>query len=321
MNNQANIYEWIDKTPCVSLQGLLDAGVECLTPVERKDGRITFPHWDRWMARAKKAGHVVRRAALNRSSLIAFHALPDKYKYLMIKRFGKPDQNNNEAQWLIDNVVIDEEAEKFYNEYQLDDGRWLPDDHKEKYTNNASVLNLIDKHFEERKLFVKKFGKKFRPPWADTSRKINLAQNELNHSLPAHPKSLRIVFHTYIGQGYESLISGKWCNINSEKITPEIEHWFVHEMANTRQSADMVYLRYASEAEKRGWDKNITRAAFVARSREPRVQQLIFKLRHGEKAFRQKYGQTFRIEKPAFSNDVWVGDGTQLSMVLPEYGS
>lgn len=313
MENQAIIYEWIDKTPCVSLQGLLDAGVEWITPNQRKDGRITFPLWDKWMTKARKAGHIVRRAALNRSSLIAWSAIPDKYRYYIIRDFGKPSQDNSEVKWLLDNFILDTEAEKFYNEYLLDDGRSLPDDHKERYTNNASVLNLIRKHFEARELFLKKTGKKFRPPWADMSRKVNLAQKELNHSLPSHPKSLRVTYSTYVQTGFESLISGKWCNDNSEKITPEIEQWFVNEMANTRQSADMVYLRYANEAEKRGWDKNITRAAFVARSREPRVQQLIFKLRHGERAFRQKYGQTFRIEKPTFSNDVWVGDGTQLS--------
>jgi hypothetical protein len=163
--------------------------------------------------------------------------------------------------------------------------------------------------------------------WPKISAAVNNLPASIGCDLPTAYTRLQKKYELYINggfvrlktgeykvQGYESLISKKFCHENSRKITLEMEQWFVVEMANTRLSVEMLYhARFLNEAKKQGWRTDITADAFRKLEQEPRVRQLIQLKRHGRKAYRQEHGQTFKLKKPLYSNDIWVSDGTAVN--------
>ncbi len=52
---------------------------------------------------------------------------------------------------------------------------------------------------------------------------ISTLSDEFNHNLPANHRHLQRVYNKYVAEGYYGLISGKFCNDNSRKVSHEIE--------------------------------------------------------------------------------------------------
>ena len=163
-----------------------------------------------------------------------FNSLPERKKEIVEKVLPKPVEPTKPNSYF-EKVVADPKAEAYYNEYMLADGRFLPADKRREYSNNAAVLNMIK---EELTGCIEERAKKGKKPvkfWSGCAAHINLFRDdkEKGHTLPENERKLQLVFEYYIGAkkksvgkednqrfviGYESLISGKWCNDNSRKV-------------------------------------------------------------------------------------------------------
>ncbi len=296
---------------CIELQPLITEGIASLGL------------WQKWI---RNGAEVVRRGGNGRTALLKLETIPQRYQDMIKEKFGDPAKAAAKASF-IDRVVSDQDAFNFYKNYRLENGKALPEDYQATCCINASVLNAIKVIYDVQLRARKAQGKTMRNFWKKASETINGIREQVNHTLPTYEDKLAAKYKLYtVGgvvklksgdyqvQGYEALISKKFCNDNTQKITPEIENWMINEMAQTRVSVEMMYhQKFLKAAQANGWRTDITAQAFRDREQQPRVRHLIELKRHGRKAFRQEYGHTFKLAKPMYSNDIWVSDGTALN--------
>jgi hypothetical protein len=159
---------------------------------------------------------------LGRQSLIEFNSLPER-----IKKALKPE---TDVCILSQYFHIDLTAQKFfYDEFKFDNGTSLKDKDKELYTTNASVLNAVLKLKTERENIVFSLSKK-KPKhlWKNLLKDTFDFRDQLfaNYKrifdLPQNVRAFERIVKKYQAEGYKSLISGKYLNQNSRKVTSDI---------------------------------------------------------------------------------------------------
>lgn len=304
-----SVYINYKNTTCISLQGLTQAGWDKLKPTKRPDGRETYQLWCKWMSLAKQRNATRQAGGNGRQSLIAFEAIPENYRDEISEKFGNPTKQASNNSF-VSRILPDENAARFFLEYKIDTHRYLPKEHQQLYTANACVLNAIKILYTNQQAARAALGSQLKNFWKGIAEVLNNMRGEFNHSLRKNPVALQRQYNAYIKLGYESLISGKFCNPNSTKITPEIQAWIIKEMSSTRQSIEMVAMRYPAHAEKMGWRTDISVDAFKARAAKQNVRAVIDYARYGAKKFREKHGHYHAIAEAKYSNDIWMGDGT-----------
>ena len=276
-----------------------------------------IPDWKRENLVKRKPQIIVKRGG-GTPSLIAVEELPNWLQEKIQTTFGKPEEAAT-SKTFIDKIVMDEKAKEFFKTYVIESsGKYLPEGLQNSYTINANILNAIKEIVTNATIYKKALGGTTKGIWNQASKACNNFRTELKHTLPKTGTTLKRKYEDYIKEGYSALINGRVGNNTREKITPEILDWVTNEMANTRQSIDMVVLRYPAIAKMKGWDLTISDKTFRNRVAAPEVQQMIQLKRHGRKGFRKLYAQTFKLEQPKYSNDLWVSDGTALNWYYRE---
>lgn len=279
--------------------------------------------WKKWV---RNGAEVLRKGGNGRSALLKLDSIPEKYQ-AAIKEVAPSPEKEVVKKGLAEYLVPDQAAINHFATYRLSNGEELPKDHQHAYAANASVFNAIKTIYSNQAVARRVVGTSMKGFWPKISEAVNSLPASVGCDLPTVYTRLQKKYDLYIKggfvklktgeyhvQGYDSLISKKFCHENSRKITPEMEQWFVVEMANTRLSVEMLYhQKFLVAAKSNNWRTDITADAFRKLEQEPRVRQLIQLKRHGRKAFRQENGQTFKLDKPFYSNDIWVSDGTAIN--------
>lgn len=278
------------------------------------EGIITLSLWKKWI---RTGANLVQRGGNGRVSLIAFDSIPAKYKELIEQKFGNPRQKAVTNSFL-DDVVLDTKAKEYFASYRLSTGDHLPIDFQRQYTANASVLNAIKNMYARQLKARASLSASMRKFWDTALTAVNGIREEYGHKLPTSKSQLKRVYDAYLKDGYDSLVSRKFGNNNTEKITPEIENWIVAEMAQGRQSVEMLYMRYKLVAEQNGWRTDIEAASFRHRITQPHIRQMIDLKRYGARQFQQIHGHTFKLKRATYANDIWVSDGTAVNWYYRE---
>ena len=121
-----------------------------------------------------------------------------------------------------------------------------------------------------------------------------------------------------------SLISAKYGNSNSQKVTKEQEALLVQIYSESNkpniEQAWTMYLREATkmvEAYKasngaQGWNEKclVSYSTVKQLLMSKRVQQMVYEARHGYQAYRNEYEIVTRRTAPSFANAMWVLDGS-----------
>ncbi|NNV54566.1 hypothetical protein [Limnovirga soli] len=151
--------------------------------------------------------------------LFPFDQLGIRYKEAIEKRFGNP--YNYMAKAPLRNLIQkDIAAAAFYLEYSFDGTKKLPRqpiDYVTKYTQCASVLNMMIKAETDKKEL-----KKFAGNMVNFYDKMIEIITEDRIDLPTTYITLRRKISDYKANGYASLISSKFGNKNSAKIKDEV---------------------------------------------------------------------------------------------------
>lgn len=147
--------------------------------------------------------------------LIEYESLPDKYKIIIRAKYGDPYEYMAK-QPIIQLVRPDAKAEEFFARYRLSNGAPLPKepkDYVQQYTEAASWLNMIIRVLEDRTILktLKLSKEQF---WKTVCELIRIQRIDL----PKSDRFIREEIKKYKLKGYESLISGKFCNSNSLKV-------------------------------------------------------------------------------------------------------
>jgi hypothetical protein len=290
------------------------SGRELIRSEENPNGLINLSLWKKWV---RDGARLVQKGGNGRVSLIEFDTLPPKYKALITEREGDPREKAIVTSFK-SYVLMDDAAKAFFAGYQLESGDHLPEIHQKHYLANANVLNAVKLIYTNQIRARKSLGGNIRDFWEKHVGLSNSVREEFDHKLPSSKSQFKRVYDDYIKDGYESLVSKKFCNKNTEKITPEIEDWIITEMAMTRQSIEMLFMRYKAVAIEKQWRTDIEASAFRHRISQPSLRQMIDLKRYGVKQFRKLNGQSFKLKRAKYSNDIWVSDGTAINWYYRE---
>ena len=166
---------------------------------------------------------VVQRACYGRSLQLNFNRIPSKYRDQIAVKLGSPVDEATVKPFR-DKILMDGKAVEFYSTHMLEDGSILPDHKQREYAINASILNAINEEYLSRKRARSTLGKKVEGFWQGAILAVNNLRGDFNHSLPSKEVPLKRTFAKYKEGGYEALISKKFCNDNSRKVTAKIEN-------------------------------------------------------------------------------------------------
>lgn len=298
------MYQYHNDILCISINELVKSE-------QNPKGVVKYDNYKAYCKRGKI--NVVRQGkGKGNCALIDFLSLPTDWQLQLQEVYGSP-KLQADAKPFKDSIEVDETAKAFYRDYRYGDDLALTDRLQAEYSINAAILNAVGDIYTKTVNARTRSGKSTRNFWLRAAEALDVLRAELKHTLPRNPRHFQNVFNIYKKESYSALISKKLGNKNSEKITGDILDWLILEMANTRQSVEMVAMRYPSIAKEKGWNAAITAEAFRKRISDPEVRQQIDLKRHGRKGFRKLYGQSFKLKKSQYRNDIWMGDGTALS--------
>lgn len=201
--------------------------------------------------KARGQANVIQRACYGKPALIELDSLPVKYREMVITKFGEPEKQAMVKPFK-DKIVPDAQAITFYGTYKLADGRELATMEEGKYlkeySTNASVLNAIKEIYTNASTSRKALGGSMKGFWEKAQIAIEGIRAETGHTLPGNKRKLQEKYKSYTEEGYEALISKKFCNDNSRKVTSDIERLLMslYTMPNKPFAADVhvLYQRF-----------------------------------------------------------------------------
>ena len=171
---------------------------------------------------AKKEINVVRPGkGLGSYALVEIATMPLRFQERIKLKYGdmKEDIIRN---WLGSHYHIDAKAREFYTRFRFDNGDALPPEHIQEYTVNASVIEAVMRAMEDA-TFMRKAMKAGPVNWGELAGAISYYQAEFGHTLPVSSNRFKKRVNDFKANGYESLISRKFMNQNSRKVTYDIE--------------------------------------------------------------------------------------------------
>ncbi len=191
-----------------------------ITLKEWKNAGLTYDQY-RWQVRTNDDMKVVR-GCRGRNVSIIFDTIADEYKEVIIAKLGDPrvEAPKNTFRSI---VQRDEQAVSYYSNYLLNGGRNLPADKIKEYSANADVLNALIGEYNRMKAARSPRGVTMKGYWSGAMAKIESVREELGHTLPANELALKRKVEKYKAESYEGLISGKFCNDNSRKVSFSLE--------------------------------------------------------------------------------------------------
>ena len=164
---------------------------------------------------------VVRRGggASGCVALIAVDSLPTKYRTKVEETFPGGPEVRLEG-WITSHYETDQEAMAWFHD-RKNTGLDLTPDKIQEYVVNASVLNTCIALYERAAAYRKLMGEKY--DWSMMAKVVGVLKDKYHHTLPESMLRLRQKVNQYKQGGYGALISGKFGNQNTRKVTLKLE--------------------------------------------------------------------------------------------------
>jgi len=265
--------------------------------------------------------NVIQRGGNGRTALIEYNSLPSSIKTAYDSVY--PDaQEQLKKNLMSDKIVLDSAARNFYASYVLDDGKHLPQEVIDEYTLNASVLNeMLKKESDTNALHHKMGSSKRSLVWEIVLGTCNKLREQYSHTLPKNAACLRRKMNEYKVNKYKVLISGKWCNENTLKITEEAGNYIIA-LKRCRvpvYTNAQIFEEFNKNASAKGFKQLKSLASLTNFLARPEVEPLWFDAVHGELAARQRYQRKNKTILPIMRDALWYGDGTKLNLYYKAY--
>lgn len=172
----------------------------------------------------KKRGqiNVVRRGGgPGEYALVEVATLPLRFRDAIRKKYGDMEANVL-RDWFGQHYRLDAQAREFYTRFRFGDGGSLPPEKINEYTVNASVLQAIvavvsDTNIMRRSMHGTTVN------WGEIVGVISYYKAETGHTLPMSANRFRSTVKQFESSGYETLISKKFRNQNTRKVSFSIE--------------------------------------------------------------------------------------------------
>lgn len=270
-----------------------------------------------WNVR-KKNFAVLQRACRCKKALIEYHSLPERFKTRFETKYGDPEKMMKQEELALS---ADPEARHYFagidkDAYRLPNGARLPEKKQDEYTLNARVLNALREMLETQKTMRRAYGNHTPVIWSNIFAAAEELRTAYGHTLPKSEARLRDKLRQYAREGYGCLVSGKFCNSNTLKITKAAGRQIVA-LRRCRvpvYTTKQLFEEFNRIAEKRGWKPLASQSSLVQYLERPEVKPLWYDAVHGELAAKQLFARRNKTEMPTMRDSLWYGDGTKLNL-------
>lgn len=195
-------------------------GFEFIRSDKNPDGLVPKGTYDALKSRLQIIVH--GKGSNGNQVLIEYETLPPAYKILVQNRFGDPYEYM--AKEPIRNLIKpDAKAIEYFESYRLPDGRALKDEHRIQYSNNAAILNAIDKLLSDKPALKEYYNITIEKFWDAAGDIIKDIKSRLPNSLPKSDRWLKPLYKAYKKESYKALIGKKYLNSNRRKVDEDLE--------------------------------------------------------------------------------------------------
>ena len=247
-----------------------------------------------------------------RQALIVYESIPYRFR-IEIEKIVDPYK---EAKHIIfaDYIQPDLQAEEFFGSYLLEDGSKLPEKKQKEYTHQAMIFNTVQ-HIATNVIIQRKFGGN-KEMWQKMLESIQNLPSSWLHKRYSNLQSFKRSLKRFQTEGYESIVSGKFLNDNSAKITGEVAEFLLAQyFLPVKYTVPELMDIYNDVRISKGWPE-ITERAVNTWLEKPEQKRKWFIRRHGREGFMKVFGHTLTRDKSEwFPNSYWAIDGTKLDLV------
>lgn len=265
-----------------------------------------------WNVRQRNM-NVLQRACRGKKALIEYRSLPERFRSRFEAKYGDPEKMMKQERAALPS---DAEAQRFFHDHLLPNGDHLPEEKQAEYTLNARVLNALREMLRTQKTMRRVCNNNTPVIWAGIFAAAEELREAYGHTLPKSEARLREKLRQYAREGYACLVSGKFCNSNTLKITKAAGRQIVAlrrcrvPVYTTRQ----LFEEFNRIAERRGWKPLASQSSLVRYLERPEVKPLWYDAVYGELAARQLFARRNKTEMPTMRDSLWYGDGTKLNL-------
>lgn len=251
-------------------------------------------------------------------ALIEYASLPERFKARFVEKYGKPEDIMKKEQA---GLPQDQAAQRFFYDHILPNGEHIPEKKQEEYTINARVLNALQEMFNTQKAMRRACNNNTPVIWSNIFKASEELREAYHHSLPRSEARLRDKLREYSKEGYACLVSGKFGNRNTTKITKAAERQIIA----LRRSRVPVYTlpqileEYNRIADKKGWKSLKSETSLRQFLERPDIKPQWYDAVYGELASKQLFSRHNKTLMPSMRDSLWYGDGTKLNLFYKAY--
>lgn len=251
-------------------------------------------------------------------ALIEYASLPERFKARFVEKYGKPEDIMKKEQA---GLPQDQAAQRFFYDHILPNGEHIPEKKQEEYTINARVLNALQEMFNTQKAMRRACNNNTPVIWSNIFKASEELRDTYHHSLPKSEARLRDKLREYSKEGYVCLVSGKFGNRNTTKITKAAERQIIA----LRRSRVPVYTlpqileEYNRIADKKGWKSLKSETSLRQFLERPDIKPQWYDAVYGELASKQLFSRHNKTLMPSMRDSLWYGDGTKLNLFYKAY--
>lgn len=199
-------------------------GQLCISLRELEDGGVMTQAYCRQLASRKKV-ELARRGGRQGCALVVMGSLPEPYLE-KIKALSPDPSMEVLYAWLDANYEVDPVAVDYFTDWKVrHNSEHVKDEHIREYVTNASVLNACIRLYNNAKAIHKTMGMKY--DWSMMSKAVEGYRVKTGHTLPSSTLRFRKKVNEYQREGYVCLISGKFGNQSSRKVSVKVERLVV----------------------------------------------------------------------------------------------
>ncbi|PKO97050.1 MAG: kinase [Bacteroidetes bacterium HGW-Bacteroidetes-7] len=254
-------------------------------------------------------------------ALIAINSLPSHIIAAVKAKYGEleaaPSKYSIRGAYREDQQALD-----FYRKHTLPNGEFLAEEYIQEYTINASLLKAIRFVLNDKRSFTASRGKArashIWPAIANEVTALKSGPDPILHTLPKNPRRLKERLDLFEKEGYINLVSGKFCNKNTEKIPEEAKLWLLTRWSdNVKKCASLTQLfrEYNEKASVTpSWTKIKTEKTICNFIYSEEIQSLWYAHRHGELISKEKFSYIHKTLMPTMRDSIWYSDGTKLNL-------
>lgn len=252
-----------------------------------------------------------------RKVLISYEDLKDGYKKLIENKFGDPYEYMT-LEPIKALIKRDIKALQFFENYNFSNGERLPlkpVNYVELYTRHAELFNMATYVLENKRVLKKELCMTMDTFWETL---VTIVKTGDYQYLPQTTDNIKKRWRVYNTNGYQSLISNKFGNVNTAKLTTDEHIAVLLKLISAHQNLEdtIVAKKFNTVAKEHNW--NFTISAQTVAVYRKKADMIIASARKGKGEFTNRLRVTLDRDKPKHAGVLYEYDGWTVELLFQD---